>query len=306
MMSKSNVLVVCIVLMIVGDVYGQQIKNKANTTIKVISYNIWNGFDWGKDPIRREKVISWVSAQKPDVVALEELCGFTDEKLSMLAKAWGHNYVEIVKSDGYPVGITSSKPIIIKERILKNMHHGALHCQTWDIDFMVVHFSPFSHVKRHEEAGIILSKLSEIRKQRDWYIVLGDFNAVSPFDAEFYKGKDAMIESMKTSEEQHTHVRNLLEGELEYGAISTYLGFPMIDVVQSYTDCLDQRISCPTQVFEKSKGEGRDINSKRIDYILASPELAKDCQSAKVANGEQTWYLSDHYPVVAEFRLGEE
>jgi exodeoxyribonuclease-3 len=166
---------------------------------------------------------------------------------------------------------------------------------------MVVHFSPFSHVKRHEEAGIILSKLDEIRKQQNKYIVLGDFNAVSPFDAEFYKGKDAMMEAMKASEEQHDHVRNLLNGELEYGAIGAYLGFPLIDVVQKYTNSLDERISCPTQVFEKEKGEGRHINSKRIDYILVSPELAKDCKNAFVANKADTWYLSDHYPVVAVF-----
>jgi|TARA_B110000305_G_C18787749_1_gene336908 hypothetical protein len=43
------------------------------------------------------------------------------------------------------------------------MHHGALHFRTWGIDFMVVHFSPFSYKKRGEEAKIILSKLAEVR-----------------------------------------------------------------------------------------------------------------------------------------------
>ena len=49
--------------------------------IKVISYNIWNGFDWGKDMQRKEKMVSWVNSQKPDVLALQELCGYTLEKL---------------------------------------------------------------------------------------------------------------------------------------------------------------------------------------------------------------------------------
>ncbi|MCT4648567.1 MAG: endonuclease/exonuclease/phosphatase family protein [Carboxylicivirga sp.] len=274
---------------------------KKDSELKVISYNIWNGFDWGKDTERKESVIQWIRSQQSDVVALQELCGYNQEKLLKDAKAWGHSYAEILKTGGYPVGITSTKPIDVKERLLENMHHGALHCKTHGIDFMVVHFSPFSHVKRHEEAGIILSKLNEIRKQQNKYIVLGDFNAVSPFDAEFYKGKDAMMEAMEASEEEHAHVRNLLNGELEYGAIAAYLGFPLIDVVQKYTNSLDERISCPTQVFEKEKGEGRHINSKRIDYILVSPGLTKDCKNAFVANKADTWYLSDHYPVVAEF-----
>ena len=40
---------------------------------------------------------------------------------------------------------------------------------------------------------------------------------------------------------------------------------------------------------------------ERIDYILVSPELSKSCVNAEVYNGEANWYLSDHYPVGAEF-----
>ena len=289
-------------LLISVSLFGQ--KSTAQTDkLKVISYNIWNGFDWGKDLARKKELVRFIAEQKPDVVALQELCGFDEEKLAELAKDWGHDYSEILKTDGYPVGITSTKPIILKERILENMHHGALNCQTWGIDFLVVHFSPFSFKKRHEEAKNIMSKLSEIRKEQSKYIVLGDFNAVSPFDANYYKGNDEMMESLREAEKQHEHVSNLLNNELEYGAVCAFLSFPLIDVVQKYTNSLDQRISCPTQVFEKLKGKGRHVNSKRIDYILVSPELAKVCTDAYVANKEVTYYLSDHYPVVAKFEF---
>ena len=237
------------------------------------------------------------------MVALQELCGFTKEKLSELAKAWGHPYAEILKTSGYPVGITSTKPINIKERILDNMHHGALHCQTGGIDFIVIHFSPFSYEKRHEEAGIILSKLSEIRTKQNRYFVLGDFNAVSPFDADYYKGNEVMLKSMRESEKQQDHIRNLSDGQLEYGVISRYLSFPLVDVIQRFSLGLEQRISCPTQVFEKEEGEGRHPNSKRIDYILVSPFFAEACVNAVVSNGPETYYLSDHYPVVAGFEF---
>lgn len=41
--------------------------------------------------------------------------------------------------------------------------------------------------------------------------------------------------------------------------------------------------------------------STRIDYILALPSLANTCIASKVINKEAICYLSDHYPVVAEF-----
>ncbi len=271
--------------------------------VKVISYNIWNGFDWGKDQERKEEMIRWVKKQQPDVLALQELCGYTPEKLREDAKKWGHSYAEILKTSGYPVGITSSKPIKIKEKILENMHHGALHCSTWDIDFMVVHFSPFSYKKRQEEAKIVLAKLDQIRQEQDKVIVLGDFNALSPFDADLYKNRREVLEKRRASEKEHEHVRNLQDEELEYGVIASFLGFPLIDVVQRHTTTWDDRVSCPTQVFEEKKGEGRKPGSTRIDYILTSPELATRCVQATVLNKQETYYLSDHYPVVAEFQF---
>jgi len=271
--------------------------------IKVISYNIWNGFDWGKDTQRKEKMVSWVNSQKPDVLALQELCGYTLEKLQEDAKKWGHQYAAILKTTGYPVGITSNQPIEIKERILDNMHHGVLHCKTAGIDFVVVHFSPFSYEKRREETKIVLTKLAEIAKSQDKYIVLGDFNAVSPFDADLYKDKSDLLSSLRASEEEHDHVRNLFHGQLEFGVLSQLLSFPLIDVTQKYTSGWDERVSFPTQIFEEEKGKGRNENSKRIDYILTSPYIADHCPNAQVLNHETTYYLSDHYPVMAEFEF---
>lgn len=276
---------------------------KETKTLKVITYNIWNGFDWGKDVDRKEKLVTWVKAQNPDVMALQELCGYTQEQLLIDAKKWGHNYAQILKTTGYSVGITSKKPIEVKGKIMEEMHHGALHCEIGGIDFMVIHFSPFSYKKRHAEAKIILDKLSKLSKDQNKYVVLGDFNALSPFDAHLYKNSATLISSKKESEAKHSHVRNLIDGELEYGVIGSFLGYPLIDVAQKFTLKLDDRISCPTQVFETEKGLGRHENSTRIDYILTSPFLAKQCIGSKVLNKEDTYYLSDHYPVIAEFQL---
>ena len=84
--------------------------------IQIISYNIFNGFDWRKDTERQERFIKWVINKDPEVLAMQELCGFTQESLSELAKEWGHMYAVIVKEGGYPVGLTSKKPIIHDKR----------------------------------------------------------------------------------------------------------------------------------------------------------------------------------------------
>ena len=60
--------VLVIVLCLLGTGLHAQTK-----TLKVISYNIWNGFDFRKDIERKNNVIDWFNDQKPDEVALQEL-----------------------------------------------------------------------------------------------------------------------------------------------------------------------------------------------------------------------------------------
>ncbi|GJM29474.1 MAG: hypothetical protein DHS20C17_21090 [Cyclobacteriaceae bacterium] len=295
----KTVLVMVILVVIWSFRQGQRDVEPNN--LKIITYNLWNGFEWGKDSERRKELVNWVKIQNPDVVALQELCDYTREKLLEDATEWGHTHAEILKTSGYPVGITSKEPIEVKERILEGMHHGALHCKTSGIDFMVVHFSPFSYEKRRQEAKIVLTRLSRIVETQNRYVVLGDFNAVSPFDADLYKDNGDRIKAMQASERENDHVRNLFQGQLEYGVMGAFLSFPLLDVVQKYTVGLHQRISAPTQVFEENRGEGRHPNSKRIDYILVSPAMELACTNARVLNTEETFYLSDHYPVLAEF-----
>ena len=53
--------------------------------IKIISYNIMDGFSNGSDKDRIARFTAWVKEQSPDVLALNELCGFTEAKLKELA-----------------------------------------------------------------------------------------------------------------------------------------------------------------------------------------------------------------------------
>uniref|UniRef100_UPI0032165E5A sialate O-acetylesterase n=1 Tax=uncultured Draconibacterium sp. TaxID=1573823 RepID=UPI0032165E5A len=279
------------------------IKHTGN--LKVLTYNIWNGFDWGKDEPRRGKLQQWVNTQQPDVVALQELCKYTPEKLAEDAKSWGHNYSVLLKEDGYSVGLTSRYPIAVKEKIREGMHHGALHCATSDIDFFVVHLHPGSIKRRREEAKILLTKLEEIKGGGAEYIVLGDFNAHSPFDADLYEPEGHFLNRLKEMNKDKGLNGNVeLNGNLDYAVLASFLSHPLYDVVRDYTSGLEERGSFPGRVLAPVNNETNEqlmSRMERIDYILVSPGLSTKCVNAKVCNGADNWLLSDHYPVIAEF-----
>jgi len=275
-------------------------------SIRILTYNIWNGYDWGKDVERRKRTTQWIANQKPSIVALQELCNYNDKKLKEDAEVWGHEYCVLLKSSGYSVGLTSDQPIRVVEKILKGMHHGALHCRTNDIDVFVVHFSPFSYKKRREEAAIILDRLDEVRKNNGKYMVLGDFNAHSPIDADLYDPEGPLLKRLRASHKDKPLNGNLLNGDLEYGVISSFLAFPLLDVCQPFTKGIKERGSFPGQVLGEVNNETREgllERLERIDFILVSPEMVEKCDNAKVCNKEENYYLSDHYPVVAVFNF---
>lgn len=272
---------------------------------KIITYNIWNGYDFGKDEKRREELVNWMKEQNPEIVGLQELCNYTPEKLEEDAKNWGHEYSVLLKTSGYSVGLTSKFPIEIKEKILENMHHGALHCVTGGMDVFVIHFSPGSFKKRREETKIILQKLTEAAKTNSNYVVMGDFNAHSPFDADLYKN-NVLLDRLRKSNTDNPENGNLVDNELDFAVLSGFIAFPLIDVCQKYTKGMYERGSFPARSLGAVNNETEEeliSRLERIDYILVSPDLAKECTNAKVCNGEENWYFSDHYPVVAEFNL---
>lgn len=273
-------------------------------TIKVISYNIWNGYDWGNDQTRRTELVDWMAEQKPDVVGLQELCKYSDKKLAEDANGWGHEYSVLLKKSGYSVGLTSKYPIEIIEKIRDGMHHGALHCKTGGIDVFVVHFSPSSYKKRREEAKVILQKMQKIAESNSKYLVMGDFNAHSPFDADLYKN-EILLSRYRKSNADKPEKGNLVDNEFDFAVLSDFLAFPLIDVCQKYTNGMAERGSFPGRSLAAVNKESDNElieRMERIDYILVSPKLGDNCIAAEVYNGEANWYLSDHYPVGAVFK----
>lgn len=278
-------------------VFGQQ-------DLKIISYNILNGYEWGKDTLRKQQLLKWLSAQNTDIVAWQELCGYTQQRLQEDALSIGHKYALLLKESGYSVGISSNRPINLKEKLITGLHHGALHCQIEGIDFFVVHLSPMSFKKRSSEVKELLDRLHSVALNNDRFIVMGDFNAHSPFDADLYKN-NILLNRYRKSVSNAGNDGNLSDGELDFSVMSAMLGFPLVDLVQRYSTGLSERGSFPGRVLGKINNESDQellARLERIDYILSSTGLAKKCIAGRVYNDESNWYLSDHYPVMVIFK----
>lgn len=260
--------------------------------LRIISYNIFNGFNWGKDEDREQRFIEWIIDKDPEVLALQELCGFTKESLLGLARKWGHEYAEIVKEDGYPVGITSKEPIIVKNKIVDNVGHGLLHVETYGYDFLVTHLNPSNTRKRLDEASIISEYIKKERIER--FMLMGDMNSHSPMDADFME-ENATNLIVKYGRQTSTNLRN---GRFDYSVISHFLSYPMIDVCREYVTS-DKRATFPTPILMNiSKHKSARIKiEERIDYIFVSESMLDKVVDAFIYNQGKTKFLSDHFPV---------
>ena len=304
-MKKLKVIAISGMLTISWAINSQtsiNVENSEDKNFKVMSYNIWNGFDWGKDVDRQKKMISWIKSKKPDVIAFQELCAYTEQKLSNDARQWGHNYSILLKTDGYSVGLTSSKPIELIEKARDGLWHGMLHAETWGVDFFVVHLSPADRDFRYKETMIISEKIKSIKNEN--YMVLGDFNAHSPYDGDQDMLDDSHRRKVRESDVKNEKHNNLMDEQFDYSVISYFLSLPLIDVTQRFVPA-KERFSFPSASLIGTWHTKESVikNRVRIDYILVSRSMGMISTNAYVFNGDDTSMLSDHFPVMAEFEL---
>ena len=293
-MKKFFVLTLMLLTTITGmaQLEHERYWKKGAQKVRVISYNIFNGFDYSKDSSREARFVDWVKEQDPEVMMLEELCGFNQAKLEKLAKKYGHKYAAIVKEDGYPVGITSKEPLEVKVKLVNGYGHGLLHVETYGVNFLVTHLNPHDTNKRRVE---VKNVVDYIHKNNLTKVVLaGDMNSHSPFDADYMENTAIDL----TAKYGGAGSKNLLNGKIDYSIISTYLSAPLIDAIQKFVQPED-RFSYPTPIlFSIPKSlEVRRKTNERLDYIFVSPDMSKMLVEAFVWNGEDTEYLSDHFPV---------
>ena len=270
--------------------------------VHIMSYNIFNGFSGLGDTDRKDRFVQWIIEQDPEVLALQELVGIDEKELKALAKLYGHPYAVISKENGYPVGLTSKKPIELKNRVAKNLWHGMLHCKTYGIDFLVVHLSPSDWRYRLGEAKIITDYIA--KNKLDSCMVMGDFNSHSPLDAGWLEQQSDLMLKLAVRDAKSQNNKNMNGSHFDYATISTFLSYPLIDVCHRYV-APTERGTFPSRIlthFPKSDYRFSKLQ-ERIDYIFVTESLQNDCLDAQIYNELDTEYLSDHYPIGVDISL---
>ena len=267
--------------------------------LRVISYNIWNGFE--HDASRRANFINWIKGQQPDILAMTELVVFTEKDLGQLASEYGHKYYAIVKEEGYPVGITSNEPITVVKKQVEGFWHGMLHVKTHGLDMIVTHLSPHDWKFRLKEAQMLTSYIQD--NQLDNCMVMGDFNAYSPFDADWVETHAQLIENMQKWDAEQKAYRNMRDGRFDYSVLSKFLSIGLTDICRLYVPA-DKRTTFPAAfLYGWQHGDTRLHGiGERLDYILVSPSLVSRCLDARIHNGIETEGISDHYPVSVDLQ----
>lgn len=260
---------------------------------RLITYNVWYGFT--QVPDRKADYLKWMSDQDPDIVTLQELNGYTEEKLAEDAEAWGHQYSALLKTEGFPTGITSRDPMEDIQRTLIGFHHGLLRVKIRGTYVYVIHLHPSNWETRIRETELILKDFDSL-PQGSRVILAGDFNTFSSADAEYYQhGK---LEPFFSRRDTEFGERNLRDGKLDYSVIERFENAGFIDLEKSKrTDDFVFSGSFPTKI-EKRGDHG---SARRLDYVFATPDLASRVTRAETIASDKTWLLSDHLPVIVDF-----
>ncbi len=269
--------------------------------LRILSYNLLVGFQ--THPERKSAALAWIAAQKPDILALQEMNGYTPDQLARESVQWDHAHSVLAKIEGYAPALTSRAPFDSVERIHDGLRMGLIVARTANLDVYALHLNACSWAERHREATRILARAQESIRAGRHTVVLGDFNALSTFDADYDSNHPTIREYLRQYDREYGW-SNIHDGELDFSVMELFAAAGLVDVIAQRTPESAARMSYPTPMLEADPTSGDHLpRSMRLDYVLATPELAERCRRAGVVRDEATSMQSDHYPVFADFEL---
>jgi len=268
---------------------------RETSTLKVITHNVWYGFTKKSTP-RHEQWLNWMASQSPDIVSLQELNGYTSDKLAADALAWGHPYSVLLKEDGFATGVTSRFPIDEVRKIREGMHHGLLRCRIAGLWVYVIHFHPSNYSRRVEEAKLLADDIATLPEANPSIILAGDFNGFSPADQTHYQNDVKLVPFFQMLDQRDPNASNLNQGQLDFGGIQAIEAQGFIDLIARARPKDSPLVGTFPTPLVNDENHGTD---RRLDYIFVSTNLLPRVVEAKIIRDSVTEALSDHFPVLA-------
>lgn len=266
-----------------------------DNTFKVMSYNILNGMKNDNSP-NKTTYVNWLKAKDIDILALQEI-NFVEglptstkideeAELKKQANRYGHNHVVILKKPGYKnhIGITSKYPIEDVVKVHEGMDHGYIKAKINGYNILATHLDPYAYENRQREIQLVLNEIKKSGEQN--WILLGDFNSVTPLDEEKYLNDgNRYLDWLKKYENDGIH-HNLVDGKIDYSIHQAILDFGLKDALYEIN---------PDYSYPKDR-------AARIDFIYVSENLLKKTVKYQVIEDAFTKKVSDHYPHLIELK----
>jgi len=260
-------------------------ENTNEDVLRLISYNILEGMKLDKAN-SYDNFVEWVNKYDPDILALQEANGFTQESMEALAARFNHPYVitNVKVGDNYPVVFTSKYPLEKRRRVTKHVSHGCIFASIKGVNIVVTHLWPqgYWHEEgdglgteyRLQEINIVLdSTINKFPMEPKW-LLMGDFNSVSTID------KDGLDNPNSRDYRVHNTIQEA--------------GFS--DALRHLHNYF-QRTTPTVYGGWKPGGKG-----SRIDFIYGTNAMLRDVVKAQIIYDDFTDNFSDHYPTMVDFR----
>jgi exodeoxyribonuclease III len=258
--------------------------------MRVLTYNIRNG----GQPDRLGRIVEVVTAQRPDLLALQELRGFDRDlgrRMRAVAAATGMSPFLGRSWFGQPVAVMVREPARVLDwhRVHRPFHHAAVEVTVatdrGPLTAIGTHLNPYSAGRRRWEARWLAAR---VRRDR-LMLVMGDLNTLDPWTDHTAQLRDLAPEFRG---------RHLHRGTVDSRAVEVLADAGLVDLYRQAGDPEGLAYTAPT-----TDGGGTEFSRMRLDYILGTPGVAGLTRTCRTISGGAAESASDHYPVLAELDL---
>ncbi len=193
--------------------------------------------------------------------------------------------------------MTSRFPIEDVQRFTEGFHHGLIRARIKGNYYYTIHLHPSNREFRNSEIDLILADIKSLPSNAS-IVLAGDFNSLSPLDSSYYSHE--LLEPFFGQRDAQYNEHNLNDGRLDYTVLIKLMNAGFTDLENKMRgDNYTFTGSFPT-LIEKPGDHG---SSRRLDYVFATEGLLPYVHHASVIADDTTQYLSDHLPVIVDFRM---
>ncbi len=262
--------------------------------LKVISYNLGDGVGQKRGSIQRFQ--QYIKQLDVDVAAFQHLEGMSEAGLKTWAKKWKHPYVSILQSEAYALAITSKYPLENTKQIKTGLEYGYLYTEVAGLGIYTTQLTNKSPKARKAEAGIIAKDVANNGQKA--LVLLGALHSYAPEDSLLYN------ERFRRVAKEERYERDVFMRLASYQRKRNYEVFYQL-YAAGLEDVLSQQrdTGAGIEATHPTTTAVAEYEQHRFDYILCNKHLSTRCEGIELLTDKKTRRISEHYPVMATFKL---